>query len=407
MSQIEVDKPLILVADDEEQARQFFGEWLAEAGYDVVLASDGDEALAAMNEHLPAVVIMDLKMPPGTWGGIDTLKILRQKYADIPVVIVSNKAEIRRAIDCVRLGAFDFVDKSEAGNELPIVVGNALRLRNLEVRTASLEAQNQLYRQEEERRFGLGQIIGGSDAMQRVYRIIERVAPTDAAVLITGETGTGKELVAGALHYLGLKKDGPFIKVNCAALPETLLEAELFGHEKGAFTGATERRMGRFELAHNGTIFLDEIGDMSLTTQAKVLRILQEKEFERVGGNRPVRVEVRVVSATNRDLAALIEQGLFREDLYYRLNDFVIELPPLRERRDDIPLLVQGFLDEFADKYTGRRVTPGVTKALMRYDWPGNVRELKKVLMNAAIMATSETIRFEDLPPVVLKPGDK
>ncbi|HAW71946.1 MAG TPA: hypothetical protein DCX37_12300, partial [Firmicutes bacterium] len=264
-----------------------------------------------------------------------------------------------------------------------------------------------LYRQEEERRYGLGQIIGGSDAMQRIYRIIERVAPTDAAVLITGETGTGKELVAGALHYLGLKKDGPFIKVNCAALPETLLEAELFGHEKGAFTGATERRMGRFELAHNGTIFLDEIGDMSLTTQAKVLRILQEKEFERVGGNRPVRVEVRVVSATNRDLGALIEQGLFREDLYYRLNDFVIELPPLRERRDDIPLLVQAFLEEFADKYTGRRVTPGVTKALMRYDWPGNVRELKKVLMNAAIMATSETIRFEDLPPVVLKPGDK
>jgi DNA-binding NtrC family response regulator len=338
---------------------------------------------------------------------METLKILRQKYADIPVVIVSNKAEIRRAIDCVRLGAFDFVDKAEAGNELPIVVGNALRLRNLEVRTASLEAQNQLYRQEEERRYGLGQIIGGSDAMQRIYRIIERVAPTDAAVLITGETGTGKELVAGALHYLGLKKDGPFIKVNCAALPETLLEAELFGHEKGAFTGATERRMGRFELAHNGTIFLDEIGDMSLTTQAKVLRILQEKEFERVGGNRPVRVEVRVVSATNRDLGALIEQGLFREDLYYRLNDFVIELPPLRERRDDIPLLVQAFLEEFADKYTGRRVTPGVTKALMRYDWPGNVRELKKVLMNAAIMATSETIRFEDLPPVVLKPGDK
>lgn len=407
MSQIETDKPLILVADDEEQARQFFGEWLTEAGYNVVLASDGDEALTAMQERLPAIVIMDLKMPPGTWGGIDTLKILRQKYADIPVIIVSNKAEIKRAIECVRLGAFDFVDKAEAGNELPIVVGNALRLRNLEARTASLEAQNQLYRQEEERRYGLGQITGGSDAMQRVYRMIERVAPTDAAVLITGETGTGKELVAGALHYLGLKKDGPFIKVNCAALPETLLEAELFGHEKGAFTGATERRLGRFELAHNGTIFLDEIGDMSLTTQAKVLRILQEKEFERVGGSRPVRVEVRVVSATNRDLPALIEQGLFREDLYYRLNDFVIELPPLRERRDDIPLLVKAFLEEFGDKYTGRRVTPGVTKALMRYDWPGNVRELKKVLMNAAIMATSETIRFEDLPPVVLKSGDK
>lgn len=396
------ERPWVLVADDEDQARQFFEEWLQEAGYDVESATDGDEVMAAMSSRQPAVVIMDLKMPPGTWGGLETLKQCRQRHPDIPVIIVSNKADTKRAVECVRLGAFDFVDKAEAAAELPIVVGNALRLRRLEERTANLEARNELYRQEEERRFGLGQIIGGSDPMQQVYRVIERVAPTEAAVLIVGETGTGKELVAGALHYLGAKKDGPFIKVNCAALPESLLEAELFGHEKGAYTGATERRMGRFELADNGTIFLDEIGDMSLTTQAKVLRVLQEKEFERVGGNRTVRVEVRVVSATNRDIPAMIAEGRFREDLYYRLNDVVISLPPLRERREDIPLLAKHFLSEFGEKYTGRRLAAAVEKALMQYDWPGNVRELRKVLLNASIMAHSETIRFEDLPPGVL-----
>lgn len=398
-------RPRVLVADDEEQARQFFEAWLEEAGYDVALATDGDEVMAELAARQAAAVIMDLKMPPGAWGGIDTLRQCRQKYPDIPVIIVSNKADAKRAVECVRIGAFDFVDKAEAGTELPIAVGNALRLRSLEERTANLEAQNELYRQEEERRFGLGQIIGGSDPMQQVYRIIERVAPTEAAVLILGETGTGKELAAGALHYLGSKKDGPFIKVNCAALPESLLEAELFGHEKGAFTGATERRMGRFELADNGTIFLDEIGDMSLTTQAKVLRVLQEKEFERVGGNRTVRVEVRVVSATNRDIPALIAEGRFREDLYYRLNDVVISLPPLRERREDIPILSKHFLSEFGEKYTGRRVATAVEKALMQYDWPGNVRELRKVLLNASIMARSETIRFEDLPAGILQRG--
>lgn len=397
------DRPFVLVADDEEQAREFFGAWLEEAGYEVELAGDGDEALTAMGRRQPAVLIMDLKMPPGTWGGIETLKACRQRFPSLPVIVVSNKAETKRAIECVRLGAFDFVDKTEASAELPIVVGNALRMRQLEERTANLEAQNQLYREEEERRFGLGNIIGGSDAMLQVYRIIERVAPTEAAVLIHGETGTGKELVAGALHYLGPKKDGPFVKVNCAALPESLLEAELFGHEKGAFTGAAERRLGRFELAHNGTIFLDEIGDMSLTTQAKVLRVLQEKEFERVGGNRTVRVEVRVVSATNRDLHSMIQEGRFREDLYYRLNDLVVTLPPLRERREDIPLLARHFLAEFGEKYTGKRLAPRVEQVLMQYEWPGNVRELRKVLLNASIMAGSETIRFEDLPAAVLE----
>jgi DNA-binding NtrC family response regulator len=395
----------ILVADDDVDARELFALWLQAEGYKVRLAADGLDCLREFRSQAPDLVVLDLKMPPGTWGGMDTLRRLREIDPSVPVIMVSNKADVRRAVDSIKLGAFDFVDKSEAASELPVAAGNALRLRNLERRTRLLEQENLIHRQNAAAAFAGHKVVAESEAMRQVLDLVARVAPTDATILIRGETGTGKELVATALHYLSGRKDGPLIRVNCAALPESLLEDELFGHEKGAYTGAHSRREGRFELAGGGTIFLDEVGDMSLATQAKVLRVLEQREFERVGGTRTVRVDTRVIAATNKCLESMIARSEFREDLYYRLQEIVVLLPPLRDRREDIPGLIAALLEEFGGSYTGRRVSAGAMEDLVRYDWPGNVRELKSVLKKACILCRSETVGPGDLPPEVVVPG--
>ena len=393
----------ILIIDDEDSARELFSAWLQEAGFETRAAPGAGDGLTAAAARQPDAVVLDLKMPPDPWGGLRVLEELRRRHPDLPVIIASDKADLRHAVEAIRLGAFDFVDKQEARSKLAIAVGNAVRFLRLQERTQALEAENRLYRAEEERRHlsSFGGLTGASPAMQAVYDLIQRAAPTDAAVLIMGETGTGKELVASAIHYNSLKKDGPFIKVNCASLAETLLEDELFGHEKGAFTGADAKRPGRFELAHGGTLFLDEIGDMSLTTQAKVLRAIQEKEFERVGGTRTIRVDVRIVAATNQDLAARINEGKFRADLYYRLNDIVVSVPPLRERKEDLPLLVEAIMKEFDGAYRGKVLSPEFVEGLGAYDWPGNVRELKGAIRKACILASGDVVKARDLPPEV------
>jgi len=391
----------ILVADDDPDARELFAMWLRADGYMVRLAADGNECLREFDARLPDVVVLDLKMPPGNWGGMETLDRLRQLDPAVPVIMVSNKADVRRAVDSVKRGAFDFVDKAAAAEELPVAVANALRLRTLERKTRLLEQENTLHRRLAAMAFAGHRLIAESEAMRDVVELLGRVAPTDATVMIRGETGTGKELVASALHYLSERKEGPFIRVNCAALPESLLEDELFGHEKGAYTGAHARREGRFELADGGTILLDEVGDMTLVTQAKVLRVLEQREFERVGGTRTVRVDTRVIAATNKDLEAMMARGEFREDLYYRLHDVVLRIPALRERREDIPPLAEAIIDEFGERYTGRRVSSEALDVLMCHDWPGNVRELKSVLKNACIFARTPTVETGDLPAVI------
>jgi two-component system, NtrC family, nitrogen regulation response regulator NtrX len=392
----------ILLADDDPDARELFGMLLRAEGHRVRAVADGLSCLREFETATPDLVILDLKMPPGTWGGLETLRRLRETDATVPVVVVSNKADIRRAVDSVRAGAYDFIDKSAAAEELPVTVANALRLRQVERRARLLEEENRMYRESQALEFAGHRLVARSEPMRSLIRLLRRVAPTDATVLVRGETGTGKELIASAVHYLSPRRERTLIRVNCAALPESLLEDELFGHEKGAFTGAHARREGRFELADGGTIFLDEVGDMSPATQAKVLRVLEQREFERVGGTRTLKVDVRIVAATNKDLEEMIPQGQFREDLYYRLRDIVLALPPLRDRREDIPDLVSSLLDEFGDTYTGRRLSPDALAALMRHDWPGNVRELKSVLKNACIMAETATIKAGDLPPTVL-----
>ena len=388
----------VLLADDDPDARELFTQWLRSDGYNVRAVADGLSLQREFRSRPPDLVILDLKMPPGDWGGFEALRWVRATDASVPVIVVSNKADIRRAVDSVRAGAFDFVDKSAAAEELLVAVANGLKLRRLEHRTRVLEEENRLMRRDAAAEFEGHRLVAVSEAMRDLLQLIHRVAPTDATVMVRGETGTGKELVATAVHFLSAKRDGPLIKVNCAALPESLLEDELFGHERGAFTGAHARREGRFELADGGSLLLDEVGDMSLTTQAKVLRVLEHREFERVGGTRTIQVDVRLIAATNKDLELMVRDGSFRQDLYWRLHDVVLTLPALRDRREDIPDLVATIMAEFAGSYTGRSVSPDALALLLRHDWPGNIRQLKAVLKNAAIFAAGPVIGPGDLP---------
>ncbi|MDR1043975.1 MAG: sigma-54 dependent transcriptional regulator [Candidatus Adiutrix sp.] len=373
----------VLIVDDEKDIRLTVGGLLGDEGYLVAQASSGPEALERIDESAPEAVILDLWMQ-NSEQGFEVLTRIREEYPGLPVVVISGHGNIETAVKAVKMGAFDYIEKPLSADKLLLTVEKALSFRRL-------TAENQILKA---RPGQSAAMIGQSPALMDLLRKIEVVAPTPASVLITGENGVGKELAARTIHQLSLRADRPMIEVNCAAIPEELVESELFGHEKGAFTGATARKQGRFDQANNSTLFLDEIGDMSLKTQAKVLRILQEQKFERVGGVKTISVDVRVIAASNKNLAEEIERGAFRPDLYYRLNVVPLRVPPLRERVGDIPLLAAGFLEAYsrANQLGVKRLAPALMEDLKKRPWPGNVRELKNTIERLAIMTPEELI---------------
>ncbi|MBI3911587.1 MAG: sigma-54-dependent Fis family transcriptional regulator [Armatimonadetes bacterium] len=370
----------LFIVDDEPNIRRVLTTLCTREGWHVLAFESGQDALNALAESDVDVVVTDLSMPGMT--GTDLLRRLRERGCQVPVLVITAYGSIASAVEAMKLGAFDYLCKPFDVEQVKLAIQRALQQQRL-------QEENAYLRQELQTRYQFGNIIGASPRMQAVYRLIEKAARSRANVLILGESGTGKELVARALHYGGPRSNKRFVPVSCAALPNELLESELFGHEKGAFTGANWQRAGRFELADGGTLFLDEIGDISPHVQTKLLRVIQEQEFERVGGSRPVKVDVRIIAATNQELAELIQKGEFREDLYYRLRVVEIRLPPLRERREDLPLLVKHFLHKFAarEQRTLDRVTPEAMEVLTRYHWPGNVRELENAIECALVMA--------------------
>ncbi|HEX7127660.1 MAG TPA: sigma-54 dependent transcriptional regulator [Thermodesulfobacteriota bacterium] len=380
---------IALIVDDEASIRTSLAGVLRDEGYEVIEADGGQAALARVAEHEPDVVLLDIWMPE--MDGLETLQRLKAIQPGLPIVIMSGHGTIETAVKATKLGAHDFVEKPLSIEKVVLALQNAIT-------QSRLQRENTRLREKVERR---QEMIGQSRAIQRLREQIALAAPSNGWVLIRGENGTGKELVALTIHRLSRRADKPFIEVNCAAIPEELIESELFGHEKGAFTGAVARKRGRFDLAHEGTLFLDEIGDMSLKTQAKVLRVLQEGTFERVGGSQTIKVDVRVIAATNKDLLEEMRHGRFREDLYYRLNVIPFYVPPLRERKDDIPLLVDHFLDMFASEMSGaqrKSLSPEALDLLLAHEWPGNIRELKNLVERLVIMTPGPIIRAEDVP---------
>jgi two-component system NtrC family response regulator len=381
---------VLIVEDDSELATQL--KWALAREYDVVIATDGPSALRTQRRDRTPVVTLDLGLPPDPGGVEEGFKLLAaflERDPFIKVIVITGREEREHGLRAVSMGAYDYMTKPVEVEELKVVLKRAFHLRNLEEEHKALEAKTE----------GAQEIIFGSPVMDEVWAKIHRLAKTDVPVLITGETGTGKELTARAIHRLSRRKDGPFVPIDCASIPETLLEAELFGHEKGAFTGAHTRRQGKVESAHGGTLFLDEVGDLALSLQAKLLRFLQEHQFQRVGGREWIRVDARILAATNTDLKGAMEKGAFREDLYHRLSVVVIELPPLREREGDVSLLAKAFLDRFAAE-AGRRLrgfTSEALRAMEAYPWPGNVRELENRVRRAVIMAKGARITVEDL----------
>jgi DNA-binding NtrC family response regulator len=389
----------LLIVDDEKNIREGLAAALELDGYEVVVAADGDEGWKRFQKGDVDLVVTDLRMPG--ISGEELLKRIGMETPGVPVLVLTGHGTVENAVEAMRNGAYDFLTKPVNLDRLSLLVKRALQNRELAL-------QNRRLQEDLERKKQFDTIIGTSSAMRRVFDTIRQVAPTRASVLITGESGVGKELVADALHELSPRKGKPLVKVHCAALAATLLESELFGHEKGSFTGAIGRKRGRFELANEGTLFLDEIGEIDQNVQIKILRVLQEKKFERVGGEDTLEVDVRIVSATNRDLKAEIEKGTFREDLFYRLNVVNVHVPPLRERKDDIPLLATAFLKEFASE-NGKRIEgldPRARAALYAYDWPGNVRELRNCMESAVVMAKGSVLAPDDLPPTVRSSSD-
>jgi nitrogen regulation protein NR(I) len=386
----------ILIVDDEENIRFTLHELLRREGqgWTVDEAADGLEAVQKVQQCRYSLVIMDVRMP--RLDGLAALRQIREIDHDAIVVLITAHGTQKLAVEAMQLGAYDYFTKPFDLTEVRIVVRRALEKARL------LRTIEQMRRQETER-FSFDRIVGQSSAMQDVFRLIERVLDNDVTVLITGESGTGKELVATAIHNKSMRSDKPLVKVNTVAIPEALLESELFGHERGAFTGAVSQKIGKVEAANGGTLFLDEIGDMSLPLQAKLLRVLQEREIERVGSTKVIKVDIRVIAATNRDLAKMVEKGEFREDLYYRLNVVPVHLPPLRKRRDDVALLIDHFITEYNPKL--RRsitaVSPGALSKLLNYNWPGNIRELENTIQRTMVMASGNTITEADLPPTL------
>jgi DNA-binding NtrC family response regulator len=390
----------LLVIDDEKNIREGLAESLRDDGYDVVCACDGDEGWKLFNSEDIDLVITDLKMP-GLSGDELMRRILAQEPG-FPVIFLTGHGSVETAVTAMRDGAWDFLTKPVELGHLSLKVKRALETRELVFRHRRMEEEL-----EQKKRFK--SIIGNSRNMREVFDTMSKVAPTKASILITGESGVGKELVADAIHELSPRKDMPLVKVHCAALSSSLLESELFGHEKGAFTGAISKRRGRFELASGGTLFLDEIGEIDQDIQVKLLRVLQEKKFERVGGEQTVETDVRIVTATNKDLKAEIEKGNFREDLYFRLNVVNINVPPLRERKDDIPVLAASFLKEFAQE-NGKTIEGINEKARSRlyaYEWPGNIRELRNCIESAVVMCQSNVVTIDDLPPALRSAADE
>lgn len=384
----------LLIIDDEKNIREGLAANFELEGYNVKVAENGQEGLNLISKGDIDLVITDLRMP-----GITGEEVLRKVASDtpgIPVIVLTGHGSIDAAVDAMRNGAYDFLTKPLNLDQLSLIVKRALEARELSLQ------HNQL-KSEVEKKHVLENIIGKSSEMQKVFELIKKVASSKASVLITGESGVGKEVVAEAIHKLSSRKDKQCIKVHCAALSETLLESELFGHEKGAFTGADSLVKGRFELAHGSSIFLDEIGEINQNVQIKILRVLQEREFERVGGQETIKVDVRVIAATNRDLEEEVKKGTFREDLYYRLNVIHIHVPSLRERKEDIPLLISKFIEEFSLE-NGKEITSidsQAKSAMYNYDWPGNIRELRNCIESAVVMCSSNQITLEDLPPNV------
>lgn len=395
-------KSRILIVDDDRNIRRMIEIHLKkEKIYFPLHASNGEACLRFLREDVPDLILLDIQMPG--IDGIETLQHIKQQFANIPVVMMSAHGTIDIAVRSMKMGAYDFITKPFSSDRLLITIRNAIE--NNELRD-----EVQKLRQELQEKYQFKNIIGQSGAMQEVFRSITKVIDSNVTVLLQGESGTGKELMARAIHYEGIKRQNkPFVAVNCSALPESLLESELFGHEKGSFTGASNRRIGKFEAAHGGSIFLDEIGEMTPATQVKVLRVLQEREFERVGGNELIKVDVRVISATNINIEEAVQKNQFREDLYYRLAVFPIKLPPLRDRKEDIPLMAFCFLESFASREEKniKTISPDALEMIIAYHWPGNVRELENAIERAVILASSNEIVVNDLPPNVRIIGER
>ena len=389
-------KPRILVIDDEEGVRKSLRMILEYDGYDVTEAATGEEGVKLIEREAPDLVFLDIKMPG--MDGLEVLQKVRHLMEAMPVVVISGHGDINTAVEATKLGAFDFIGKPPERERILVTVRNA-------VDTRRLKTENKGYRRDAEKKH---QIVGDSPSLAAVRSAIQKAAPTNATVLIWGESGVGKELVARAIHRESLRRDGQFVQVNCAAIPDELIESELFGHEKGSFTGATDRQIGKFEQADKGTIFLDEVGDMSLKTQAKVLRVLQEQELERLGSNKVIKVDVRVIAATNKNLEEEIDKNTFREDLFYRLNVVPIHVPALRDRRDDIPALVRHFADLFArdNNFHRKTFTAPAMEKLKQQHWRGNIRELRNFVERLVIMTTGDSIDAKDIPEGGVIRGD-
>ena len=384
--------------DDEVGARESL-RMVFRDDFEVLLARNAEEAFRQIKEHAPDIILLDILLPD--LDGLKALDRMKQEDPDAIVIMITATRTVRTAVEAMKLGAYDYVTKPFDIDELRLIVSRALS-------NQALQKEVQYLRERIDERFDFGRMIGKGKGMKHIFQLIQQIAPSKSTVLVMGESGTGKELFSRAIHHQSPRKDYPFVTINCAAIPETLIESELFGHEKGAFTSAIEKKLGRCEVAHQGTLFLDEIGELSLGTQAKILRFLEEKEFNRVGGSRTIKVDVRLITATNKDLTQQIKKGEFREDLYYRINVVPIVIPPLRERREDIPLLIDHFIKKFNEENNKevKGVSAETLEWMIQYDWPGNVRELENSIERMVALTPNETIQSHELPFSFLKPSE-
>ena len=380
----------VLIVDDEVGTRESL-RMILKNDYELFLAKNAEEALLQFKEQCPDVILLDIILPD--LDGLKVLEKIKQKEPEAIVIMITATRTVKTAVEAMKLGAYDYITKPFDMDELCLVISRALT-------TQALEKEVKYLREEIDKSFGFENIIGRSKVIEDIFKMVRQIADSKSTVLIMGESGTGKELISRAIHYNSNRRNFPFVTINCAAIPETLIESELFGHEKGAFTNAIERKLGRFEVAQQGTLFLDEIGELSLTTQSKILRFLEEKEFTRVGGSKTIKVDVRLITATNKDLTQLLKKGSFREDLYYRINVVPILIPPLRERKEDIPLLLDYFVRKFnqENNKSVKGVSKEASELIMNYEWPGNVRELENLIERVIALTSNEYIQANELP---------